>query len=429
MDSVGVGLLGLGTVGSAVAKRLLSEWQLLGERAGATPVIRRVAVRDVARTRDVDLKAIPLDADPLAVINDARVDIVVEVMGGLEPATSVIEQSLRTGRTVVTANKAVVAAAGPRLWELAAEHGAGLWFEATVGAGLPIVALLRDSLRADRITRIDAIINGTTNVILTRRRNAGVSVSEALQDAQRRGYAEADAGSDLDGWDAAYKLVIMAWLAFDTHVDVNSVDRRGITDLDVVDLGYAGQLGYTVKLLATALISADGQRIHLQVRPTAIPAGHALFDVDDAENAVIITSDLASSLTLRGLGAGGDSTASAVVGDIVNAVQHRGHEPRPATLRTRDMMSAEDVEVAGYVRLLVADDPDARGLAVQALEDRGVPVVEAIDKPPLDGPHPQLLLLTGTAPRAVHDRALETLDTLADVREIACALDRIEPES
>jgi homoserine dehydrogenase len=326
---------------------------------------------------------------------------------------------------VVTANKLVVATHGQRLWTMAAQHGAGLWFEASVGAGLPIITVLRDSLRGDRVTQVDGVINGTTNVVLTKMRRDGVSLPTALLDAQDRGFAEADPSADIDGWDAAQKLVIMSWLAFGSLVAVDDVDRVGIGSVDRADLAYTGQLGYTVKLLTHAHID-DAGRVHLRVRPTAIPGGHALYDVDDSENAVIVRSDLAGHVLVRGLGAGGPSTASAVVSDIVNAVRRRGAQPAPPSPRDAVLIGDDDVEVAGYIRLRVVDAPEAKELVVQALEDRGVPVLDTVDKPPIDGPLPQLLLLTGAAPRSVLDRALETLDSLAVVSEIACAMDRIE---
>jgi homoserine dehydrogenase len=425
--TVGVGMLGLGTVGSAVARRLIEHWELLHARSGdAAPVLRHVAVRDAGKQRDLDLKNVRLDGDALAVVEDPAVEIVVEVMGGIDPALSLIERALSLGKTVVTANKAVVAAHGPRLWSLGTAHGAGLWFEAAVGAGLPVVALLRDSMRGDRITSIDAVINGTTNMVLTRMREEGVTLDTALANAQRRGYAEADASADIDGWDAAQKLVIMAWLGAGVAVSLDDVDLAGIGALDRVDLGYTGQLGYAVRLLAHLEARAGGA-VHLRVRPTAVPAGHPLFDVDDAANALLVAADLAGTVTLRGLGAGGDSTASAVVSDIINAVQHPGAQPVPPHAAPTFVLGPEDVDVSGYVRLRLTDTDEARQLTLQALADRGVPVVEALDKPPIDGPFPQLLVLTGMAPRAVHDRALETLDSLAVVREVACALDRIPP--
>lgn len=425
-ETVGIGLLGLGTVGTAVARRLIDEWQFLGDRAGATPVLRGVAVRDTDRPRDVNLKNVRVVTDPVTVVDDPEVGIVVEVMGGRDPAATLIERALATGKTVVTANKLVIAYRGPELSRLAAQHGAGLWFEAAVGAGLPVITLLRESLRADRISRIDAIINGTTNVILTHMRRDGIPLRAALADAVQRGYAEADPSADIDGWDAVQKLVIMSWLAFGVHATPESVERVGIRDIDLADLAYTGQLGYTVKLVAHAH-TGDSGAVHLRVRPTAVPADHAFFGVDDSDNAVLISTDLAGEVMLRGLGAGGESTASGVVSDIVGAIQRRGAQPEPAAARPATMLDDELVDTAQYVRVRIADVPEARQLVLQALEDRGVPVAEAIDKPPIDGPDPQLLVLTGAAPRTVNDRALETLDSLPVVREIVSTLDRIEP--
>ena len=422
MESVGIGMLGLGTVGSAVARRLIGEWELLGERAGATPVLRCVAVRDLSRARDVDLKNARLIASPEAVIADPGVAIVIEVMGGTDPATALIESALRAGKTVVTANKAVIAASGPRLTALAAEHGARLYYEASVGAGLPIVALLRRSLLADRIVSLDGVINGTTNVILTRMRSPGVSFASALADAQRRGFAEADPSLDVDGWDATQKLVILAWLALDVSIAPAVVDRIGIRDVAGADVGALAQLGYRVRLLAHAERASNGA-VHLSVRPTAVGAGHLLHDVDDADNAVIISSDLAATVMLRGLGAGADSTASAVLSDVIAAVRERGapRELNRAPRADAPLLGDEDIEVAGYVRVRLSTEADARALVIQAIEDRGLAVDAVVDLA-----DSELIILTGVAPRAVHDGALVTLDTLTSVDEILGALDRVE---
>jgi homoserine dehydrogenase len=440
MESVGVGLLGLGTVGIAVARRLIGEWEMLGERGGATPVLRVVAVRDASRSRDIDLKNVRLVTDPEVVVADPSVAIVVEVMGGTDPATALIEAALRAGKSVVTANKAVIAASGPRLEGLAAEHSARLHFEASVGAGLPIVAMLQASLLGDRISALDCVINGTTNVILTRMRTPGVSFATALEDARQRGFAEADPSLDVDGWDAVQKLVILVRLAIGASVAPDAVDRVGIRDVSGADVAALAQLGYRVRLLAHAERATNGA-LHLRVRPTAVGPGHLLHDVDDADNAVIISSDLAGTVLLRGQGAGGASTASAVVSDIVTAVRERG------TLRAADvppvsgargesatpgasappepaLLSDEDVDIAGYVRVRLSSEPEARALVLQALEDRGLAVDAAVDLP-----GSELIVLTGIAPRAVHDRALETLDTLGSVDRILGAVDRVEAQS
>jgi len=425
MESVGVGLLGLGTVGTAVAARLIDEWELLGQRAGATPVLRCVAVRDVSRSRALDLKNVRVIDDAAAVVDDPGVSIVMEAIGGTNPATAIIESALRAGKSVVTANKAVIAEAGPRLSALAREHRAGLYFEAAVGAGLPIVGLLGDSLLGDRISGLDCVINGTTNVILSGMRSARMSFESALAEAQRRGFAEADPRLDVDGWDAAQKLVILAWLAMGIHVQPEAVDRVGISGVGGDDVAALAELGYRVRLLAHAE-RAPNAAVHLRVRPTALGPSHLLAGVDDADNAVIISCDLATRVMLRGLGAGGASTASAMVSDLVNAVRERAaprsrapSQPSPVT-----MLGDEDVEVAGYARLRLRADADARALVLQSLEDRGLPVDTAVDLPGSG-----LIVLTGVAPRAVHDRAMETLDTLSAVEEIACTLDRVDVQA
>jgi homoserine dehydrogenase len=425
MESVGVGLLGLGTVGTAVAARLINEWELLGERAGATPVLRCVAVRDVARTRALDLKNVRVLADAPAVVEDPGVSVVIEAIGGTDPATALIESALQAGKSVVTANKAVMAASGPRLTALAREHHAGLYFEAAVGAGLPIVALLGDSLLGDRISALDCVINGTTNVILTRMRSAGASFDSALADAQRRGFAEADPRLDVDGWDAAQKLVILSWLALGIHLAPEEVDRVGIRGVGGDDVAALAELGYRVRLLAHAE-RAPGGAVHLRVRPTALGPRHLLADVDDADNAVIISSDLAKRVMLRGLGAGGASTASAMVSDLVSAVRERAapRSPAPSQLISATLLGDEEVEVAGYARLRLSSSADARALVLQSLEDRGLSVDAAVDIPGA-----RLIVLTGVAARAVHDRALETLDTLAAVEQIECTLDRVDVQA
>jgi homoserine dehydrogenase len=350
------------------------------------------------------------------------VAIVIEVMGGTDPATSLIESALRAGKTVVTANKAVMAASGPRLTALAADHGARLYFEASVGAGLPIVTLLMRSLLADRVSSLDCVINGTTNVILTKMRARHSSFASALADAQQRGFAEADPSLDVDGWDAVQKLVVLAWLGLGVAVAPESVDRVGIRDVAATDVAALDQLGYRVRLLAHAERGSSGA-VHLRVRPTAVGTGHLLHDVDDADNAVIISSDLAATVMLRGLGAGGASTASAVLSDVITAIRERGAQPDRVTTpdAAARLLTDEDVEVAGYVRVRLSAEAEARALVLLALEDRGIAIDGAVD---VGGA--ELIVLTGIAPRAVHDRALETLDTLTSVDAILGALDRIE---
>src|ERR1035437_2044147 len=266
---VGVGLIGLGTVGAAVARRLVAEWEMLGRRAGVTPALRRVAVRDPARPREVALPRVALDADPEGLVDDDAVAVVVEVMGGVDRATSLMARALRAGKPVITANKGALAAHGLELAALAADRGVSLRYEAAVGAGLPVAALLRDSLRGDRVSSMAMIINGTTNVILSRMETGGISFAEALAEAQARGFAEADPSADVDGHDAAAKLLLLSRLAFDSPLTIESVDTTGIGAVDAADVACARGLGGAVKLVGHA--QRTGAGVALSVRPTLGP--------------------------------------------------------------------------------------------------------------------------------------------------------------
>ena len=422
-NATGIGLIGLGTVGSAVARRLVDDWELLGSRAGSIPVLRRVAVADPTRGRDLALPRVHLDGDADALVDDEAVAVVVEVMGGVDRASALIERALRAGKPVVTANKAALAAHGLELSRLAVECGVSLRYEAAVGAGLPVVALLRDSLRGDRVTALEMIINGTTNVILTRMGRDGVDFATALRDAQERGFAEADPSADVDGHDAAAKLVLLSRLAFDAPVAVDDVTRVGIRGVVAQDVAAATQLGGAIKLVAAAQ-GGDGV-LTLSVGPALVRPGHPLFGVDDADNAVLITSELAGPIRLSGAGAGGHSTASAVLSDIVATVREPAAAPPVPSAGVTTGDSA-DIERGGYLRLRLQPIPEATELVLQALEDRGIPVRASVS---LDegGAGAQLALLTGSVSRAMRERAAETLDSLAAVAEVVAVMDWLEP--
>jgi homoserine dehydrogenase len=422
MTEVGVGLIGLGTVGSAVARRLVEGWDLLARRAGATPVLRHVAVRDPSRPRQVTLPGVRLGADAEALVDDPAVAMVVEVMGGVDRASALMERALRAGKPVVTANKAALAAHGLELAALAVERGVSLRYEAAVGAGLPVVALLRDSLRGDRVSELEMIINGTTNVILTGMERSGVTLATAVGEAQERGFAEADAAADIDGHDAAAKLVLLSRLAFDAPLTLDDVRRVGIRGVAAEDIAGAALLGGSIKLVAGARRS--GEAVALWVRPTVVRAGHPLHGVDDADNAVLIGSDLAGRVRLSGLGAGGDSTASAVVSDVVATVRAPA-EPPPLPSAALSPWDDAELERGGFLRVRLRPVAEAAELVLQALEDRGMPVRDSTVVSAPDG-EAQLVLLTGSAARAMLERATETLDSLAVVAEVATVLDWAE---
>lgn len=418
---MGVGLIGLGTVGSAVARRLVEEWELLTERAGVTPVLRRVAVRDATRRRSVDLRNARLDEDPQGLVDDPDVEVVVEVMGGVPLATDLMLRALRAGKPVVTANKLALAINGGRLASAAREAGRSLRWEAAAGGGLPVVALLRESLRGDRIHLLEAVINGTTNVILSAM-TAGATFDSALADAQRRGYAEADPASDVEGEDAAAKLVLLSRLAFDDAAVLQDVATTGIAGLSADDLLAVAAAGGRLRLVARA-VRAEGF-LHLAVRPTAVLAGHPLHEVDGADNGLVIRSDLAGTVVLSGLGAGGESTASAVVSDIVATVR-QPQSPPPLPERRLARGDGEQLESRGLLRVGLSGVDEAEALVVQALEDRGVVVATVAV---LSGSHgPMLAITTEPVPRGQLVRAAETLDSLAAVSDVGPVLDVLGP--
>ena len=357
--SVGIGLLGLGVVGTGVLRALRDNAGTYAQRSGRCPDVRRIAVRDPARPRELPLDPARLTTDPLALVADPRIDIVVEVMGGEDPAAACIEAALRAGKPVVTANKEVMAKQGPELLALAQRSGVTLAYEASVGGGIPIIAPLMRDLQANEIVRLQAIINGTTNFILTAMAQDGVSYDAALAEAQRRGYAEADPSADVDGTDAAYKLAILASLAFHTTVHPDNVYHEGITALAPRDFQYATDLGYVVRLLATAE-RHDG-RLDLRVHPTLLPQRDPLARVDGVLNAVAVEGDLLGRAIFQGEGAGANPTTSAVVADLLDVVHALAAGRPPRSLPPADpapcFQPLGDLRMRYYLRLLVRDRP------------------------------------------------------------------------
>ena len=327
---LGVGLLGLGNVGSAVAETLLRGRDGPAEAAGVPVELRGAVVRDASKRRSVSLPPGVLSVDPAHVLDDAGVSIVVEVMGGENPAFDYICRALRVGKHVVTANKEVLSKRGGELFAVAAENGVSLAYEASVGGGIPIIGPLSDDLLANGIVSIRAIINGTTNYILTRMAADGADFEDALAEAQALGYAEADPTADVDGFDAMYKITILARLAFRTEVPVDAVYREGIRGLKARDFRYARDLGYTIKLLAVARREQDGllSRVHPALVPTNVP----MAGVNGVLNAVEVEGDLVGTLWFQGRGAGPKPTASAVMGDLIRIAREirAGGAPAPA---------------------------------------------------------------------------------------------------
>ncbi|HZI36978.1 MAG TPA: homoserine dehydrogenase, partial [Acidimicrobiia bacterium] len=311
---VEVGLLGCGNVGSALVQLLHDDADGIARRTGLRLRVARVAVRNTAKERDVDLPEGVLTHDAEAVVTDPAIDVVVEVIGGIEPARSLVLDALKAGKPVVTANKELLANVGAELFEAAATAGVDLLYEASVAGAIPLIRPLRESLAGERIRRVMGIVNGTTNYILTRMSEQGASYADALAEAQSLGFAERDPTADVEGYDAAAKAAIIASIAFGVRVVAGDVYREGISGVTAADIAFARRLGYVVKLLAIAE-QVDGE-VAVRVHPAMLPETHPLAAVRESFNAVFVEGDAVGELMFYGRGAGGMPTAGAVLGDL-----------------------------------------------------------------------------------------------------------------
>ena len=380
---VRVGLLGCGNVGASLVQMIASNGDAIAERAGVRLEITHIAVRDLAKDRGVPNSSAVFTDDPAAVVAASDVDLVVEVMGGIEPARTLILAALAAGKPVVTANKALLAAAGAELFAAAESGGVDLLFEASVGGGIPLMRPLRESLAGDRILRVTGIVNGTTNYILTRMTEAGQSFADALAEAQALGFAEADPTADVEAHDAAAKAAIIASIAFGAEVSDSDVYREGITSITAADIEAARELGYVVKLLAVAE-ERDG-KVGVRVHPAMVPMHHPLASVREAFNAVFIEGEATGEVMLYGRGAGGFPTASAVLGDVIDASKNLASGGRGATigkLVRREMLSMDGVVSQYYLELEAADRPGVlavvadvfgrHAVSIESMQQRGI---------------------------------------------------------
>ena len=414
--AAGVALLGAGTVGGAVARTLSTETASLTRYAGRPLRLAGVLVRDAAKPRPGLPPDARLTTDPAALPAADDVEIVVEAMGGEQPALGCIEAALRAGKHVVTANKQVMAQHGPELLALASQHGVTLAFEASVGGGIPIIGPLVRDLAANRITAVNAIINGTTNYILTRMAQQGASYADALAEAQANGYAEADPSDDVDGRDAAYKLAILSTLAFRCAVRETDVHQEGIRGLDAADFVYARELGYVIKLLAASRMQ-DGA-VQARVHPAFLPERHPLAKVDGVYNAVELEGDLVGWAMFQGPGAGAAPTASAIIGDvlgIVRASASGGAPPACPDVRERvAVLPLAELETKYYLRVRAYDQPGVMAQITGALGEMGVSLASIIQKevPEDTGTPAEVVIVTHKARESAVQQAARKLEAL-----------------
>ena len=432
--TIGIGLLGLGTVGAGVAEILQTpdgRHPLVGDLA-----LKRVAVRDLKRPRPIELPSEILCTDPEAVVQDPAVDIVVEVMGGLEPARSLILAAIAAGKPVVTANKAVIARHGEEIAAAAAEKGVYVLIEAAVGGGIPIIEPLKQSLGGNRIQRVSGIINGTTNYILSRMADEGAAYAEVLADAQRLGYAEADPAADVGGGDAADKIAILSGLAYGGPIERAAIPTEGIDRLDGCDVNYAEQLGYVVKLVAQAKnlgTSSDGTvQLDVRVSPTLLPKDHPLAGVHGVNNAILVEGDPVGRVMFYGPGAGSGPTASAVVADILNIAGIRaatgnngGLDPLLAANRWRNcaLVDAGETLQRHYVRLQTGDEAGVIGRIGSCFGDQGVSIRSIVQfETTGDAADAEIVVITHEVKQQHFAQALAAIKALPEVKAVAACL-------
>lgn len=426
MNTIGIGLLGAGTVGGTLIHRLVSEHAAIATKTGLDLQIRRVVVRDPAKPRTFTLPEGVVTTDAEAMIDDPGVDLVVEVMGGQNPAGDLVLRALQAGKPVVTANKELIAARGDELIAAAERSGVALLFEAAVGGGIPIIRPLSETLAGERITRVMGIVNGTTNYILTRMSEDGASYEDALAQAQDLGYAEPDPTADVKGADAAAKAAILASLGFGTWVGLDRVAYTGITEITAADILHARNLGYVIKLLGIAEHTPKG--VSARVHPVLLPTDHPLSTIRGATNAIFIEGPAIDTLLFAGPGAGGEPTATAVLGDVIDAAREilAGAQVAP---RIRFAPSAladpGTVSTQWYVRLEVVDQPGVLAQIAAAFGEADVSIKSVWQEGA--GDEATLLIVTHNAPETSQQDALNAVRQLDCVNAVAAAI-RVESE-
>jgi homoserine dehydrogenase len=423
-EPVRVGLLGCGNVGAALVELIRTRSDDIAARTGLALEVARVAVRSTTKERSVALPEGVLTHDAAGVVTDPDIDVVVEVIGGIEPARELTLDAIKAGKPVITANKELLANVGAELFAAADHAGVDLLFEAAVGGGIPVIRPLRESLAGERIDRVMGIVNGTTNYILTRMTEAGASYADALSEAQSLGYAERDPTADVEGYDAAAKAAIIASIAFGVRVVAGDVTNEGIAHITRADIDYAAKMGYVIKLLAIAeqRDGPGGGEVGVRVHPAMVPAEHPLASVRDSFNAVFVEGAAVGDLMFYGRGAGGFPTATAVLGDLIDAAVNRarGSHASIGALAKARIRPIDEVETAYYLNIDVFDRPGvlaavagvfgAHGVSIRSMEQEGL------------GDEARLVFITHIAREAAMQATVRDLHHLDAVDRITSVL-------
>jgi len=427
MRTIGVGLIGLGTVGSGVVEILRRHKADFSRRAGVEIEIVRFADRNADRATDLGIDPAAFTTDAAELIADPRVDIVIELIGGTGVAKQVVLDALRVGKSVVTANKALMASSGQEVMDAAAASGVDIMFEASVGGGIPIIGPLKHSLVSNEIVSVAGIVNGTTNYMLTRMADDGLDYATALAEAQAKGFAEADPTADVDGHDAAAKIAILASIAFNSRVTVDKVPVEGIRNVTPVDIAYAREMGYAIKLMAIARRSEGG--IDVRVHPAMIPVAHPLASVSGVYNAIYVTGDAVGETMFFGEGAGSLPAASAVVGDVIEVARHiRSGCLNLVGCTCNEQLGVRDIsalETGYFIRFAVADRPGVLAAVASKFGDHGVSIASVIQKRVCESGDAEIVYVTHLAGEGAVRSALAEIAALDVVTEVSSVI-RVE---
>lgn len=423
MKAVRIGVLGLGTVGGGVANVLKRNAKEISRRAGREIIVARASARDLTRQRICDTQDIDLTTDPFEIIDDPKIDIVLELIGGTDLAKKLVLQAIENGKHVVTANKALIALHGNEIFAKASEKGVMVLFESAVAGGIPIVKAIREGLSGNQIEWLAGIINGTGNFILTEMRDKGRDFADVLAEAQALGYAEADPTFDVEGIDAGHKLAILASLAFGIPLQFEKVFTEGITKITQADVEYAEELGYRIKHLGIARKTEQG--IELRVHPTLIPARRLIANVDGVMNAVLVQGDAVGPTLYYGAGAGAEPTASAVIADIVDVVRVLTGDPehrvphlafQADAISDIPVLSSDQIKTAYYLRLNAEDKPGVLAEVTKILASHQISIEALIQKEPLEGETTlPVIMLTQTTLEKEMNAAQSEIEALSTI--------------
>jgi homoserine dehydrogenase len=429
MKKIYIGLIGFGNVGCGVVKILRDRRRLLNEKIGTEIVIKRICDKDITSKRSITVPREMLTTNVSEILNDPQIDIVVELMGGINPAREFITQALRNGKNVVTANKALLAEHGRELFTLAKDSTKCIYFEASVGAGIPIIKGMREGLVANRFSSVLGIVNGTSNFILSSMSRNNCSFADALKDAQKKGFAEKDPTLDIEGMDSAHKLVLLTYLCFGRMVSMDEIFIEGISRISLSDINYARELGFEIKLLAIAKKEEDS--LEVRVHPTLIPQEDLLASVDGVNNAIAVSSDLAGDLLFYGPGAGQSSAASAVVSDLVDLTQGiKAGLFRPVLNVASDdsikkMRKIDEIDSRYYIRFMALDKPGVLAKIAGILAKSSISIASVSQKEHRRAKSVPIVMVVHEAKEKNLKEALKVIDRMNIIHEKSIAI-RIE---